>query len=276
MADGPPEWVWTRGFKCFQRGVADHLEDEEEEQGGNKSICLKGPSRLKTPHQFNKCQRALLSIRYHKSGFSACLKRWPSKCEKGGLTCLDWTKSAFHAYTGNGDKACTETLVLLEVSGTTTAKSSRSKSRTNSGKHGTRQEQSPFLKNWVSKGRHAVIGLCAFTGWTGGCPRVCRIYNPLLDAVINRQRLMFKVCRWESPTVSLCRRERVGSRVDYPYRDNPTGSHTHTHAQFTDWSFMLQHRSAPNRGGNCVQIRDSGFLRSHQLQCSFLLMFMCN
>lgn len=86
-----------------------------------------------------------------------------------------------------------------------------------------------LFENWVSKERHAGIGLRAFTGWTGGCPRACRIYNPLLDAVINRQQLMFKVCRWESPTVSLCRQERVGSRVDYPYQDNPTGSHTHTH-----------------------------------------------
>lgn len=145
MADGPPEWVWTKGFKCFQQGVVDHLE-EEEERGEQKHLSKGAKLTPKNPHQFNKCQRALLGIRYHKSGFPACLKRWPSKCEKGGLTRLDWTKSAFRAYKGNGDKACTETLVLLEMSGTKTAKSSRSKSRTNSGKHGTRQEQSPVWK----------------------------------------------------------------------------------------------------------------------------------
>ena len=58
------------------------------------------------------------------------------------------------------------------------------------------------------------------------------IHSGMLSLIDDRSALMFKVCRWESPTVSQRRQERVGSRLDSPYRDTPTGSpsHTHTHA----------------------------------------------
>lgn len=48
MADGPPEWVWTKGFKCFQQGVVDHLE-EEEERGEQKHLSKGAKLTPKNP-----------------------------------------------------------------------------------------------------------------------------------------------------------------------------------------------------------------------------------
>lgn len=55
---------------------SDHLQ--EAEKGGNKSICLRGTGRLQK-HCLDECQRILLCIGYHRSGFSACSERRPSK-----------------------------------------------------------------------------------------------------------------------------------------------------------------------------------------------------
>lgn len=55
------------------------------------------------------------------------------------------------------------------------------------------------------------------------------IHFRMLSLIDSRSVLMFKVCRWESPTALQRRQERVGSRVDYPYRSTPTDSPPHTH-----------------------------------------------
>jgi len=55
------------------------------------------------------------------------------------------------------------------------------------------------------------------------------IHSGMLSLIDERRVSTFKVCMRESPTVSRCRRERVGSRIDSPYRDTPTGSPSHTH-----------------------------------------------
>ncbi len=59
------------------------------------------------------------------------------------------------------------------------------------------------------------------------------IHAGMVSLIDDRSALMFKVCRWESPTVSHCRQERVGSRVDSLYQDTPTGSPSHTRAEIT-------------------------------------------
>lgn len=64
--------------------------------GGTKA-SVSGPGRLQK-HRLNKCQRALLGIRYHKSGFPACLERDDLQNVKRGaegVTLIDLHKVCF-------------------------------------------------------------------------------------------------------------------------------------------------------------------------------------
>lgn len=101
---------------------------------------------------------------------------------------------------------------------------------------------------------YGLVCICPLDRGMSTCTQVI-IHSGMLSLIDDRSVLMFKVCRWESPSVSHCREERVGSRVDCLHRDTPTG---------WDHRLSFHHWSSPNRGGNCAQIWDTAFWKINQ------------
>lgn len=104
---------------------------------------------------------------------------------------------------------------------------------------------------------HVVIGLRVFTRWTGDV-HVHAGYNTLWDAVINRRqkpRWCSRCAGGKVPQYHTVDRRELAAGLNLCIETPPLARH-HTHTLRSQAElFMLQHRSSPNRGGNCADMR---------------------